>query len=217
MAVWHSFGASIINSCGRMRCRAATLTCEWNSATCTRLKAKSNARWSSASRRPAQYLNFISGCLHSLRCQKRDSTRRITFIPARNQKRQHIPIFILAKKLSHMNTSSSNNSRRRPTSATGLCLVGLALNACLSSAHRHSEKPAHRSLQEDKAVLGKGPTTFYDQPTSSNPTNNDSEAETAVTTEQIEQIKQIMVDFTLGAERGHLKDPDLLNGDNPGW
>ena len=113
--------------------------------------------------------------------------------------------------------NSSNNSRRRPTSATGLCLVGLALGASLSAAYPQTKKPAHRSLQEDKTVLGKGPTTFYDQPTTSNPTNNDGEAETAVTTEQIEQIKQIMVDFTLGAERGHLKDPDLLNGDNPGW
>ena len=95
--------------------------------------------------------------------------------------------------------------------------MGLALSASVSSAHSHRTKTTRRALQ-DKAVLGKGPVTFQDQPTSSNPTNNESDAETAtVTTEQIEQIKQIMVDFTLGAERGHLKDPDLLNGDNPGW
>lgn len=112
---------------------------------------------------------------------------------------------------------SSNRGMRLPTSAAGLCLVGIALGASVSSAHSHAADIASRSLQ-DKTVLGKGPVTFYDQPTSSNPTNTGSDAETpAVSTEQIEQIKQIMVDFTLGAERGHLKDPDLLNGDNPGW
>ena len=75
-------------------------------------------------------------------------------------------------------------------------LVGLALCASMSSALPRSEHLAHRSLKEED---GGG-----------------TEA-TAVTTEQIEQIKQIMVDFTLADDRGHLKDPDLLDGDNPGW
>lgn len=92
---------------------------------------------------------------------------------------------------------SVNNRRRRPTCATGLCLVGLAFGVSLSSALPRSEtQPAHRSLQEED---GGG-----------------AEAATA-TKEQIEQIKQIMVDFTLADDRGHLKDPDLLDGDNPGW
>ena len=70
--------------------------------------------------------------------------------------------------------------------------MGLTLGASISSAH-----PAHRSLQEDGSEAAAPPAT--------------------VATDQIEQIKKIMVDFTLGEEHGHFKDPDYLDGDNPGW
>ena len=55
-----------------------------------------------------------------------------------------------------------------------------------------SAQPALRSLQEED---GGG-----------------AEAANA-TKEHLEQIEEI----TLGQEHGHVKDPDYLDGDNPGW
>eukprot|EP00563_Minutocellus_polymorphus_P001573 CAMPEP_0181040594 /NCGR_PEP_ID=MMETSP1070-20121207/11131_1 /TAXON_ID=265543 /ORGANISM="Minutocellus polymorphus, Strain NH13" /LENGTH=141 /DNA_ID=CAMNT_0023118613 /DNA_START=351 /DNA_END=772 /DNA_ORIENTATION=+ len=88
------------------------------------------------------------------------------------------------------------------TTAGLWCLAGLALTS-----------PASAQSSLDKTVLGVGPVAFPDYGTST----GGGSASSTVTPEQIQQIQQIMESFTLGGERGHLKDPDLLDGDNPGW
>lgn len=84
------------------------------------------------------------------------------------------------------NTNCNNRMRRR-RAATSLhaCLAGIALSASLSAASAaHVTPPTfntranavtktsrrRRNLQVEKHVLGKGPVTFFDKPTSVNPT-----------------------------------------------
>ena len=87
--------------------------------------------------------------------------------------------------MGHPSTNLKDRIRRR-RSTMGLCFAGLALNASLSAVSAAAHLPGananadanaatktskrRRNLQVEKHVLGKGPVTFFDKPTSANPT-----------------------------------------------
>ena len=90
------------------------------------------------------------------------------------------------KMTSHQNANCNNRMRRR-RAATSLhaCLAGLVLSTSLSAASAAHVTPStydvranaktptsrfQRNLQVEKHVLGKGLVTFFDKPTSANPT-----------------------------------------------
>ena len=90
------------------------------------------------------------------------------------------------KMTSHQNANCNNRMRRR-RAATSLhaCLAGLVLSTSLSAASAAHVTPStydvranaktptsrfQRNLQVEKYVLGKGLVTFFDKPTSANPT-----------------------------------------------
>ena len=84
--------------------------------------------------------------------------------------------------MDHTNTYFGINRRKQGHATNGLCLVGLVLGLSLSSASamrviHASDVPTNayttksrRHLQVEKHVLGKGLVTFFDKPTSANPT-----------------------------------------------
>jgi len=122
----------------------------------------------------------------------------------------------MLKRMSHTSTGTS-------TRATWLCLAAAGLaSAPGTSATSEEVVPllrheagggairaprALRQHEHEQTVLG-----LFDGPTAGEGGGNGGG-----TAEQIGQIQQITKEFALGEERGHLKDPDLLDGDNPGW